>query len=176
MRTTRAVAVLPLVLVLAACGGGDDSPEISAQDPDSAGLRLFELAREGEPETSDVDLLFGPVADEMSRARLLDALEALHPSLEPRIVGRTARAGGIGPVQLRPRGDEALRGDDRETFAGRRARRTSRATRRRPSAGTRARVARGPQGGPGDDRPGPTRAHAPRGREAPLSPGLSRRR
>ena len=80
-------------LLLAALGctglGGPAGPEAAA-------ISLFELAG-SEPEPDRIDATFGPVDDELSRARLLDALEQLPPTDEPQVVEVVPRADS-GPV------------------------------------------------------------------------------
>jgi hypothetical protein len=87
----RAGALLALLATLAACGGRGD--ERGADDPGGAALHLFELAHVDEPTDDQLREALVRVPREAGRAALLDALAALTPAEEPRIVEVVQPAG-----------------------------------------------------------------------------------
>jgi hypothetical protein len=87
----RAGALVVALLCLA--GGGCGRGERDSTGPGPAALRLFDLARGEEPGPDRLGASFDPVPGEDDRAALLDALSALAPAREPRVVQIT-RTGG----------------------------------------------------------------------------------
>jgi hypothetical protein len=81
------------LLGVAACRAPGRPEPTTPTDPEAAARSVFDLAREGEPTPQAVDALFGPVVDELERATLLDALDALGPTDQARIVDRQAEPG-----------------------------------------------------------------------------------
>jgi len=87
----RAGALLLLLATLAACDGADGDRR--GDDPGGAALRLFELARIDEPTDHQLRGALDQVPHADDRAALLDALAALTPVEDPRIVEVVQPAG-----------------------------------------------------------------------------------
>lgn len=87
----RAGGVLVLLATFAACGGPDG--ERHGDDPGGAALRLFELARIDEPTDDQLRGALDQLPHPDRRGVLLDALAALAPVEDPRVVEVVQPAG-----------------------------------------------------------------------------------
>jgi len=78
---------LLLALCLGGCGPGAPAPTALTAPPTDPGEAALALMRLGaEPRPDAVALLFGPLPEGQARAALLDAIDALAPAANPRVV------------------------------------------------------------------------------------------
>lgn len=90
VRVRAAALALLAGATLAACSNPAPSEQAG---PTGLALRLFELARQGEPAEQQLAECFGPLPDDTSRAALLDALELLAEATTPRVLAEERVAG-----------------------------------------------------------------------------------